>query len=445
MAQSLGILVVVCALAAACCGDLVNEDVSRTIDLTSQLATVVTKVEVKNTGSATVTKYNLAKDSFTAGKLAYVAAKAGSKAAKVEDSAVSVSIGAGKSVKLTITQVYTHAQTPFPAEITQLERQLVKFNTNVYFTSSYATTKQTTTIRLAGKEESHTKVTPNKLVGKLLTYGPFTDTEAGAEQQVSVHFENNSPFLTARSLEREILVSHWGHGSVSETIDLVHTGAKLKGSFSRLDFQRNPAASQSAVRSFTTLLPAAAEGVTYTDAVGNISTSNLREEEEAVVLEIQPRFPLYGGWRAEYSVSYSLPAEELLSISDSGRFQMTARFVNHLYDNQVVDKATVRVVLPEGASDIEVDLPFSVCKNERAKKITYFDTNGRPVVVLKKSNLVEEHMQEFVVSYTMPSTATIREPAMGVLFFLFIFMAAILCNRIDFDISPRATEAKKNE
>lgn len=55
---------------------------------------------------------------------------------------------------------------------------------------------------------------------------------------MAIHYENNSPFLTVTSLERMIEVSHWGNIAVEETIDVLHTGAKLKGSFSRYDFQR---------------------------------------------------------------------------------------------------------------------------------------------------------------------------------------------------------------
>lgn len=35
-----------------------------------------------------------------------------------------------------------------------------------------------------------------------------------------------------------IEVSHWGNIAVEETLDVLHTGAKLKGPFSRYDYQR---------------------------------------------------------------------------------------------------------------------------------------------------------------------------------------------------------------
>ena len=61
-------------------------------------------------------------------------------------------------------------------------------------------------------------------------------------------------------------------------------GAALKGPFSRYDFQRN--SGPSAVKSYTTLLPAAAQDVYYRDEIGNISTSNARPEEDLVSLEL---------------------------------------------------------------------------------------------------------------------------------------------------------------
>ena len=58
------------------------------------------------------------------------------------------------------------------------------------------------------------------------------------QENLRVHFENNNPFLTVTRLERVIELSHWGNIAVEETFDVRHSGAKLKGSFSRYDYQR---------------------------------------------------------------------------------------------------------------------------------------------------------------------------------------------------------------
>lgn len=78
-----------------------------------------------------------------------------------------------------------------------------------------------------------------------------------------MHYENQTPFLTVTNLERVIELSHWGNIAVEETIDVVHTGAILKGSFSRYDFQKDSRGAQSAVKSYKTILPASASGVYY--------------------------------------------------------------------------------------------------------------------------------------------------------------------------------------
>lgn len=67
---------------------------------------------------------------------------------------------------------------------------------------------------------------------------------------LKVHYENNNPFLTITSMIRVIEVSHWGNIAVEETVDLKHTGAVLKGPFSRYDYQRQPDSGISSVKSF---------------------------------------------------------------------------------------------------------------------------------------------------------------------------------------------------
>ena len=44
-----------------------------------------------------------------------------------------------------------------------------------------------------------------------------------------MHFENNNKFLTLTRFERVIEISHLGNITVEETIDLLHTGALIKG------------------------------------------------------------------------------------------------------------------------------------------------------------------------------------------------------------------------
>lgn len=68
----------------------------------------------------------------------------------------------------------------------------------------------------SAKVESHSQLAPTKRQGKVITFGPYTDTPAFTVDPMHVHFENNSPFLHATRLVREIEVSHWGNVYVEE-------------------------------------------------------------------------------------------------------------------------------------------------------------------------------------------------------------------------------------
>lgn len=91
----------------------------------------------------------------------------------------------------------------------------------------------------------------------------FFSPAANSKESIVVHYENHTPFLTVTNLERVIELSHWGNIAVEETIDIVHSGATLKGSFSRYDYQKDSRNSQPSVKSYKTILPASATEVYY--------------------------------------------------------------------------------------------------------------------------------------------------------------------------------------
>lgn len=100
------------------------------------------------------------------------------------------------------------------------------------------------------------------------------------------------------------------------------------------------------------------------------------------------------------------------------------RLVDHVYDDQVIDHLTVKIILPEGARsvcvplslhasvplspsadtpppslrNIHLDTPYPIDRMPDQLHYTYLDTFGRPVLVATKKNLVEQHIQDVVVS-----------------------------------------------
>lgn len=428
---------------------VVNKKVDRSIDLTSQLVKVTTKVHVENGGKEPVSTYSLTLDQSQGQSLSFLSAaivvdkeKVPLKVTKVDENNWTVhlldqSIAPGSSKQLEIVQVFTHLLTPHPKEITQSDRQLVIYNGNHYFKSPYTTVEQTTKIRIPNGAtiESVSKLKPSTHSGSNLDFGPYNDVAPNSVSELVLHFENNSPFLTVTTYDRLIELSHWaGVISIEEQIELVHTGATLKGAFSRYEFQREQNKALSAVRHFKTKLPKTASDVYYRDSIGNISTSALRKTQSNLIAELRPRFPLFGGWKTNYVLGYSLPASEYL-FNDGNQFVLRLPFTGHIFDNSVIDKATVRVVLPEGAGDIKLRLPYSIERAKDEVKKTYLDTFGRTVVVLKKSNLVENHKQDFEVHYTFNRLMMLQEPLLIVSFLFILCVLVIIYARLDFSLT----------
>ena len=68
-----------------------------------------------------------------------------------------------------------------------------------------------------GEILSHTDAPPVKKTSRTLTYGPYGDISASfANYWLKFHAVNNAPFAVARSVAREIEVSHWGNIYVEE-------------------------------------------------------------------------------------------------------------------------------------------------------------------------------------------------------------------------------------
>uniref|UniRef100_A0A6Q2X5S8 Dolichyl-diphosphooligosaccharide--protein glycosyltransferase subunit 1 n=1 Tax=Esox lucius TaxID=8010 RepID=A0A6Q2X5S8_ESOLU len=431
---------------------LVNEEVKRTVDLSTHLAKITAEILLSNQGDSAVHSFILAVESDLAPHLAYIGASV--KGDEEEDGMLELkqtaiqgqsgefykvqlpsSLGAGAKLRVKVETVFSHVLRPFPTHITQAERQLVVFQGNHYLFSPYPTRSQTTRVRLASKTvETYTKLGNPSKSDDAIEYGPFRDVAPFSEDTMKVHYENNTPFLTISSITRTIEVSHWGNIAVEETIDLRHTGAFLKGPFSRYDYQRQSDSGISSVKSFKTILPASAQDVYYRDEIGNISTSHLQVLEDSVEVEVRPRFPLFGGWKTHYIIGYNLPSYEYLyTLGD--QYALKMRLVDHVYDDQVIDSLTVKLILPEGARNIHVETPYPIDRVPDQLHYTYLDTFGRPVLVASKTNLVEQHIQDIVVHYTFNKILMLQEPLLVVGAFYILFFTVIIYVRLDFSIT----------
>ncbi|KAE9456781.1 hypothetical protein C3L33_11277, partial [Rhododendron williamsianum] len=274
------------------------------------------------------------------------------------------------------------------------------------------------------KPESYTKLEKSELSGSEIKYGPYENLPPFSYSPIIVHFGNNQPFAVAQELLREIEISHWGNVQLTEHYNLIHGGSQIKGEFSRLDYQARPhVGGASAFRHLVANLPPRAHSVYYRDEIGNISTSNLWGDSKKTQLEIEPRYPMFGGWRTSFTIGYGLPLKDFLFQSEGKRF-LNISFGSPIRD-LVIHNLIVKVMVSrccfarvlKGCFDF---CPFPV-KQWHETKFSHLDIDGRPVVVLEKTNVVQEHSQYFQVYYKF------AEGAVDVNFWIFLHVYCLHC------------------
>ncbi|MPC07727.1 dolichyl-diphosphooligosaccharide--protein glycosyltransferase subunit 1-like [Portunus trituberculatus] len=435
--------------------DLINKKIERKLDISSQLVKVTQKITLENGGPAPVRAFLVTLTQAEKDKLSYMNVQSGSSVLKVSEAQVAEHrdlaffrvdlrdpLQTGKTVNVEVEMIMTQLLEPYPAYIQQGEKQLVRYTGNHYVLTPYTTTTQTTTVTLPSPNiESYSRLKPTTHTDTSITYGSYEGVAGFTVDTMTIHYENNSPFLMVSKLERTIEVSHWGNIAVEETLDVLHTGARLKGPFSRYDYQREHN-SYSSIKSFKTIIPASAKDVYYRDEIGNISTSHMRIQDDAVELDLRPRFPLFGGWKTHYKIGYNVPSYEYL-YSYGDEYILKMRILDHVFDDVTIDELKLTVILPEGVRNIAFETPYPMERLPDTVHYTYLDTVGRPVVSVTKNNLVESHIQDFTLHYKFPSILMLQEPLLVVIAFFILFLTVILYVRLDLTLSKDdATEAK---
>uniref|UniRef100_A0A0D9WEV0 Dolichyl-diphosphooligosaccharide--protein glycosyltransferase subunit 1 n=1 Tax=Leersia perrieri TaxID=77586 RepID=A0A0D9WEV0_9ORYZ len=458
VAAAILLLLVSLASAPAARADLVITRADRKVDLTSHIVRVLTSLKVENSGPEPVSQFLLAFPNVQAKNLAAIRAfgtegkvKGASTLLPIEvvqpsgvppeltffSASLSKALEERKTLHLDVLTVFTHSVQPFPEEITQAESQLVVYQDSAQYLSPYPVKVQTLSIRLpGGRVESYTKYPNAKLSDSELKYGPYEDLPPFSYSPMVVHFENNNPFAVAKEVIREIEISHWGNVQITEHYNIAHGGAKLKGEFSRIDYQSRPyIRGVSSFRHLIARLPPRAHSIYYRDEIGNISTSHLWSDSKKTQLEVEPRFPLFGGWQTTFTIGYGLPLQDFVFSSDGKRF-LNITFGSPM-EEILIEKLIVKVVLPEGSKDIEVSVPFPT-KQGQEVKYSHLDIAGRPVVVLEKPDVIPEHNLYFQVHYRFNNISLFREPMMLITGFFLLFMACIVYMHTDMSISKNS-------
>lgn len=257
----------------------------------------------------------------------------------------------------------TNVTTPVPSEIKQQDKQYLKWTSTQYWPNAYVTEKQKTKVKLPNSDVPEISELPPKSdgtndpvkVGSVISYGPYGEVQpGGAGELISFRYEHTSPIILMNKLERDIEVSHWGGNlAIEERYWMTNSGAVLKDQFSRVDWAAtnyyNPPTSAIKMLSFP--LKVGTQDAYFTDEIGNVSTSRFRSNVREALLEVRPRYPVFGGWNYSFVVGWNNNLGSFLRAKLSGEdFVLKVPFMEGPKDNVVYKKVEVTVILPEGAT-----------------------------------------------------------------------------------------------
>lgn len=416
---------------------VVNSKIDRIIDLSSQLVKVTERIYIEDQNLGL---YIINVDPSHKENLAYIDATINGQTVdlvdKLDGSFETNLKGQNNKQPLIVTSVFTKLLEPYPAEILQNERQLVRYQGLQTTLSPYLTKTITTKIKLpqSSRLESFTKASKMTTGTNKLTYGPFKDVQPNHREPLTIHYENNTPFVSVVHLSRTVELSPWARSvNVVNEVKVEHIGAKLKGPFSRFEYQRDHSNGVSSVRNFAAELPKPASNIYFRDGIGNISTSNVRATNTKTIVGIKPRFPLFGGWGTFFNLGYKVPINDFVNEPVSGNnYRLSFPFAEILYENMFIEDATVKIILPAGANNIDVKGSITFDRSIDGKSYSYLDVIGRPVVTLKKTNVVAQHLEgkPLVIRYNYSKLYMLQEPILLVVAAIGTFILAAIYSKL---------------
>lgn len=251
--------------------------------------------------------------------------------------------------------------TPLPGAIGQAEKQYLQLKFSEYYPSAYETQKQKTKIKFPNVDIPDYSGKPER-EGKLFTYGEFKSIPAGAESIQTVRYEFTKSLIHVTKLERDVEVSHWGGNTAfEERYWLTNIGAELSTPFNRANWggQTFYNAPSIAIKELKVPLKVGSLTPYFTDEIGNVSTSHFRSSKKEALLELKPRYPIFGGWKFPFKLGWDASSHNFVRGVKGDTYILNVPFLEgpNMPEGVSYEKATVRVILPEGAMLVH---PFTV-------------------------------------------------------------------------------------
>ena len=126
---------------------------------------------------------------------------------------------------------------------------------------------------------------------------------------------------------------------------------RINGHFSRIDYllKQQEREKSNVVEALHAHLPKSAFNILYRDDIGNVSTSRISDTPVTKVLELRPRYPLFGGWKYKWHQGYDVPLDFYLVKKSGNDYTVDISFTPPI-QNLTIENLRVELVLPEGAT-----------------------------------------------------------------------------------------------
>ncbi|KAI9835327.1 MAG: hypothetical protein M1819_002471 [Sarea resinae] len=352
---------------------------------------------------------------------------------------------------LSITYSLLSSLSPIPAKISQMDKQFLRYTFSAYAPSAYSTKKQKTKVKFPTTDIPDYTVLPStssgedpQRQGSTFTYGPYDSLPAGASELVTVRYEFTKPVLYVSLLERDLEISHWGGNlATEERYWLVNHAAELSSQFNRVAWQStqyyNPPTA--ALRELNFPLRPGAQDPYFTDDIGNVSTSRWRSNSREAKLELKPRYPVFGGWKYSFRVGWNAELSRYLRrLSNGESYVLKVPVLEGPKQAEGIEyeKAVIRVILPEGATNINYETSLPITSAEKTLHKTFMDTLGRSTLTLTAANIVDEFRdRDLIVTYDYPFLAAFRKPLTITVGLFSVFVTVWALGKLDVSIGRK--------
>uniref|UniRef100_A0A1B6FU04 Dolichyl-diphosphooligosaccharide--protein glycosyltransferase subunit 1 n=1 Tax=Cuerna arida TaxID=1464854 RepID=A0A1B6FU04_9HEMI len=462
------VLLVMCFLlsitSAENANPLLNNNIVTYIDISSQVVKIRNLITVENKLNESILSYSFIIDPQWKHNLSFVEAFDESNNTlkinriQTDDTWLEIvfhePLSSGETQTINIFYVVINYLQSYPKSVEQNEKHLVLFHFNVYLYSIYFTKVQVVYVHLGTSEIISVIGAERKSTNKphVIQYGPYSDVSPLSEEISVIHYENNSPFLTVEKLERFVRISHWGFLKVWEKISLRHTGPKFKGPFERISQEKGktPMIKDTIIESFITSLPGDAFDVNITDEIGSVYSFTIDDNyADRIQVNVRPRFVLYGGWKINYEITYSLPIANYVTYDlSSSTFVLSMSVIDRVFPNMVINEAEISFILPEGGRFQDINPYYKLENNTDNRYCYFFDVICREVISFKRSDLTEHHAQKVSVTYSFPQLLMLIKPIaltllLFVVFLLFVILPCLFFNSTEDQIKQPGITTKQ--